>query len=61
MENFPNFDSYLDAIVTQNGKFMVTDFHLGSRKKDILEELHDRLPPYDQESEERYYGRPTGP
>jgi hypothetical protein len=33
MENFPNLDSHLDAIVTQNGKFMVTDFHVGFPQK----------------------------
>jgi hypothetical protein len=33
IENFPNLDSHLDAVVTQDGKFIVKDFHLGSRKK----------------------------
>lgn len=61
IENFPNLDSHLDAVVTPDGKFVVKDFQLGSRKKARLEELHNRLPPYDQDSEERYYGRHTGP
>ncbi len=61
VENFPNLDSHLDAVVMPNGEFVVKDFELGSRKKDRLEELHNRLPPYDQDSGERYYGPHTGP
>jgi hypothetical protein len=33
IENFPNLDSHLDAVVTPEGKFVVKDFHLGSRKQ----------------------------
>jgi hypothetical protein len=33
IENFPNLDSHLDAVVTTHGKFVVRDFHLGSRKQ----------------------------
>ncbi len=33
IENFPNLDSHLDAVVTKDGKFAVQDFHLGSRKQ----------------------------
>jgi hypothetical protein len=29
----PNLDSHLDAVVTADGKFVVKDFHLGSRKQ----------------------------
>jgi len=61
IENFPNLDSHLDAVVTPDGKFIVKKFHLRPRKKDMLEELHNRLPPYQQDSEERYYGPHTGP
>jgi hypothetical protein len=33
IENFPNLDSYLDAVVTEDGRFVVKDFHLGARKQ----------------------------
>jgi hypothetical protein len=33
IENFPNLDSHLDAVVTPDGKFVVKNFHLGSRKQ----------------------------
>jgi hypothetical protein len=59
--HFPNLDSHLDAVVMPDGKFIVKDFHLGARKKGISEELHNKLPPYDQDSEERYYGRHVEP
>jgi hypothetical protein len=55
IENLPNVDSYLDAVVSPDGKFIVKDFQLGSRKKSLFKELHKKLPPYDQDSEERYY------
>jgi hypothetical protein len=61
LENFPNLESSLDAVVTPDGKFVVKQFHLGSRKKGGLEEMDNRLPPYDQDSEERYYGPQTEP
>jgi hypothetical protein len=61
LDHFPNLDSHLDAVVTPDGKFIVKDFHLASSKKGISEELHNRVPPYDQDSEERYYGPHTGP
>jgi len=61
IENFPNLDSHLDAVVMPDGKFVVKDFHLGPHKRRISDELHNKLPPYDQDSEERYYGPHTGP
>lgn len=33
IEDFPNLDSYLDAVVTEDGRFVVKDFHLGTRKQ----------------------------
>jgi len=33
IEDFPNLDSYLDAVVTEDGRFVVKDFHLGARKQ----------------------------
>jgi hypothetical protein len=33
IEHFPNLDSYLDVVVTPDGKFIVKDFHLGFRKE----------------------------
>jgi hypothetical protein len=33
IENFPNLDSHLDAVVTQDGRFVVKDFQLGFRKQ----------------------------
>ena len=33
IENFPNLNSYLDAVVTEDGSFVVKDFHLGERKQ----------------------------
>jgi len=59
IENFPNLDSHLDGVVTPDGKFIVKDFHLSPVKKGISNEPHNRLPPYDQDSEERYYGSQT--
>jgi hypothetical protein len=61
IENFPNLDSHLDAVVTPDGKFIVKDFHLSPGKKGISDAPPNRLPPYDQDSEQHYYGSPTGP
>ena len=33
IEGKPNLDSHLDAIVTEEGKFLVNDFQLGARKQ----------------------------
>lgn len=33
IEDLPNLDSYLDAVVTEDGRFVVKDFHLGARKQ----------------------------
>jgi hypothetical protein len=33
IEHFPNLDSHLDAVVTPDGKFIVKNFHPGSRKQ----------------------------
>ena len=61
IENFPaNLESHLDAVVTENGKFIVKDFKLGARFH-RTKEPRDRLPPYDQDSEERYYGPRSKP
>ena len=45
IENFPNLDSHFGAVVTPDGKFVVKEFRLGSRKKGSLEEPNGRLPP----------------
>jgi hypothetical protein len=33
IEDFPNLDSYLDAVVTEDERFVVKDFHLRARKQ----------------------------
>lgn len=33
IEDLPNLDSYLDAVVEEGGRFTVKDFHLGARKQ----------------------------
>lgn len=36
IEDFPNLDSYLDAVITEDGTFVIKDFHLWARKRQSL-------------------------